>query len=154
VPAGARNRERREEAMNYNRVLCPLQFDNHSVATLSVAKDIARLNKGKLFVMHVVSQVSDPTRVGGPSMVVHDEKVAEQRMAELEKEHFGDIDHEIIIRFGHPAEEIIKAEHDFGIELVVMATHGRTGVSHLILGSVAEQVVRESVCPVLTIRAK
>jgi universal stress protein A len=87
-------------------------------------------------------------------MAAHDEKIAEQEVARLEKERLADVEHETFLRMGHPAEEIIKAEHDFGIGLVVMATHGRTGVSHLVLGSVAERVVRESVCPVLTVRAK
>ncbi len=65
-----------------------------------------------------------------------------------------DVEHETVLRIGNPAEEIIKAEHDYGADLVVMATHGRTGVAHLVLGSVAERVVRESTCPVLTIRPK
>jgi len=140
--------------IDYKRVLCPVQFDNNSLAALAVAKEIARQNKGKLFVMHVVSAHTDPTRVGGAAMAAHDEKIAQEELAKLEKEQLADIDHEVIRRLGNPAEEVGKAEHEFGIDLVVMATHGRTGVSHLVLGSVAERVVREAVCPVLTIRAK
>jgi universal stress protein A len=140
--------------VNYKRILCPIQFDSNCLAVLAIGKDIARQNKGKLFVLHVVSPVTDPTRVGGPALATHDEKVAEQQMAKLEQEQLADVEHEAVHRFGHPAEEIIKAEHEYNVDLVVMATHGRTGVSHLILGSVAEQVVRESVCPVLTIRVK
>jgi hypothetical protein len=56
--------------------------------------------------------------------------------------------YETIIVIGNPAEEIVKSEHEHGVDLVVMATHGRSGISHLILGSVAEHVVRESVCAV------
>jgi universal stress protein A len=139
---------------DYKRVLCPVQFDQNSLAALAVAKEIAKQNKGKLFVMHVVSPHADPTRIGGAAMAAHDEKASEQEMAKLEKEQLGDIEHEAILRLGYPAEEVAKAEHEFGIELVVMATHGRTGVTHLVLGSVAERVVREASCPVLTIRAK
>ena len=87
-------------------------------------------------------------------MPAHDEKVSEQELAAIERQQLSDIDHEIVLRFGHPTEEIIKAEHEFGIDLVVMATHGRTGLAALVLGSVAEHVVRESVCPVLTLRPK
>ena len=140
--------------INYKRVLCPVQFDQNSLAVLAVAKEIATQNKGKVFVMHVVSPHTDPTRVGGAALAAHDEKVAEQEMAALEKDQLANIEHEIIRRMGNPAEEITKAEHEYGIDLVVMATHGRTGVSHLVLGSVAERVVREAVCPVLTIRVK
>jgi universal stress protein A len=139
---------------DYKRVLCPVQLDDHSLTTLAVAKELARRNNGKLFVLHVVSPHVDPTRVGGPAMAAHDEKVSEQELATLEREQLSDIEHEVVLRFGHPTEEIVKAEHEFGIDLVVMATHGRTGLTHLVLGSVAEHVVRESVCPVLTLRPK
>jgi universal stress protein A len=139
---------------DYKRVLFPVQFDENCIAALAVAKEIVKRNNGKLFVLHAVSPHADPTRVGGAAMAAHDEKVSEQELAKLEQQHLSDIEHEALLRLGHPAEEVIKAEHEFGIDLVVMATHGRTGVSHLVLGSVAERVVRESVCPVLTIRAK
>jgi nucleotide-binding universal stress UspA family protein len=56
------------------------------------------------------------------------------------------------VREGDAAEEIIKAAVDYGCDLVVMATHGRTGLPHLVMGSVAEAVIREAPCPVLTVR--
>jgi universal stress protein A len=139
---------------NFKRVLCPVQFDPNSLAALGVAKDIAKQNNGKLIVLSVVSPHVDPTRVGGAAMAAHDEKLAEQELARLKREMLNDVEHETDLRIGNPAEDIIKAEHDYGADLVVMATHGRTGVAHLVLGSVAERVVRESACPVLTIRPK
>jgi nucleotide-binding universal stress UspA family protein len=57
-----------------------------------------------------------------------------------------------LTRVGNPAAEILHAEKELDVDLVVMATHGRTGVVRLALGSVAEDVVRSSVCPVLTTR--
>jgi nucleotide-binding universal stress UspA family protein len=58
----------------------------------------------------------------------------------------------VVVQVGHPAETIVDAAA--AASLVIMATHGRTGVSHLLLGSVAERVVRLSPAPVLTIRPK
>ncbi len=139
---------------NFKRVLCPVQFDQNSLAALAVARDIARQNSGKLIVLSVVSPHVDPTRVGGAAMAAHDEKLAEQEMGRIKRDMLSDVEHETVLLIGNPAEEIIKAEHDYASDLVVMATHGRTGVAHLVLGSVAERVVRESVCPVLTIRPK
>jgi universal stress protein A len=139
---------------NFKRVLCPVQFDQNSLAALGVAKDIATANNGKLIVLSVVSPHVDPTRMGGAAMAAHDEKLAEQELARIKRDTLGGVEHETVLLIGNPAEEIIKAEHDYGADLVVMATHGRTGVAHLVLGSVAERVVRESVCPVLTIRPK
>jgi nucleotide-binding universal stress UspA family protein len=56
------------------------------------------------------------------------------------------------VRTGDAASEIVKAAVDYGCDLVVMGTHGRTGLSHLVLGSVAEAVIRQAPCPVLAIR--
>jgi universal stress protein A len=53
---------------------------------------------------------------------------------------------------GDPADAIVQAAQDLGVDLIVMATHGRTGLQHVFLGSVAERVVRHASCPVLTIR--
>jgi nucleotide-binding universal stress UspA family protein len=59
-----------------------------------------------------------------------------------------------LTRLGDPAARIIEAERELAIDLVVMPTHGRKGVAHLLLGSVAEAVVRRSTCPVLTVRGQ
>jgi nucleotide-binding universal stress UspA family protein len=56
------------------------------------------------------------------------------------------------VREGTPAEEIISAAIDYGADVIVMATHGRTGLSHLVLGSVAEEVIHRARCPVLAVR--
>jgi universal stress protein A len=56
------------------------------------------------------------------------------------------------VRSGTPATEIVKAAVDYGADLIVMATHGRSGLPHLLLGSVAEEVMRQAPCPVLTVR--
>jgi nucleotide-binding universal stress UspA family protein len=59
-----------------------------------------------------------------------------------------------VIEVGEPGARIRDAETRFDADLVVMATHGRRGVTHLVLGSVAERIVRESTVPVLTIRPR
>jgi universal stress protein A len=64
----------------------------------------------------------------------------------------GKVPYQIIVRSGAPVSGLLKAEKDLSIDLVVMATHGRTGKRHTLLGSVTEQVVRRSICPVLTVR--
>jgi nucleotide-binding universal stress UspA family protein len=56
------------------------------------------------------------------------------------------------VRQGTAAESVTNAEAEYGADLVIMSTHGRTGLSHLLLGSVAEQVIRTARCPVLVIR--
>jgi nucleotide-binding universal stress UspA family protein len=66
----------------------------------------------------------------------------------------GNLRYELATRTGKPAETINQAAEDFDVDLIVMATHGRTGVTRLFLGSVAEHVLRASKRPVITIRPK
>ena len=56
------------------------------------------------------------------------------------------------MNIGHPSLEIIRYAKDHEIDIIVMGTHGRTGVGHMLMGSVAEKVVRKAPCPVLTVR--
>jgi nucleotide-binding universal stress UspA family protein len=56
------------------------------------------------------------------------------------------------VRWGNPVEEVVAYAREQAIDLIVIATHGRSGLSHVLLGSVAERIVREAPCPVLTIR--
>jgi nucleotide-binding universal stress UspA family protein len=59
---------------------------------------------------------------------------------------------ETIVIKGIPFHEIINAATEIGADLIVIGTHGRTGLSHVVMGSVAEKVVRKASCPVLTVR--
>ena len=59
----------------------------------------------------------------------------------------------ILVRRGIPHLEIVHAARDEGFDFIVVCTHGRTGLSHALLGSVAEKIVRQAPCPVLTVRA-
>src|SRR5271169_324809 len=102
----------------YKRLLCPVQFDQNSLVALGVAKQIGKQNNGKLFVMHVVYPAR--MRIGGSGLAAHDKKIAEQELARLEPDQLKDIEHEVILRLGNPAEEVLKAEHEFAIDLVVM----------------------------------
>jgi nucleotide-binding universal stress UspA family protein len=58
------------------------------------------------------------------------------------------------VRWGSPVEAIVAHADDKRVDLIVIATHGRTGLSHALLGSVAERIIREAPCPVLTIRSR
>jgi nucleotide-binding universal stress UspA family protein len=62
--------------------------------------------------------------------------------------------YEVDIMMGDPGVEVLQAAKRWGANLIVMATHGRKGIRHLVLGSVAEHVVREAPCPVLTVSPK
>lgn len=137
----------------FKKILCPVDFDDNSVEALAMAMDLARQHDAKLFLFHAAPPV-DPLIVSAPIVFAREKEDARKNLNQMAESHLKDMKHETMLRVGHPAPEIIAAVSETGADLVVMATHGRTGVSHLVLGSVAEKVVREAPCPVLIVRAK
>ena len=125
--------------IRFRTVLCPVDFSPNTQLTVETAQRIVEQNEATIVLLHVVE--SGPVRG------------AEKRLAGVAKEFLGDkITHRIEVATGKPAVEILRVAERDSADLIVMATHGRTGVDHLILGSVAERVVRESPVPVLTVR--
>ena len=59
-----------------------------------------------------------------------------------------------LVRTGSPADEIVDAAKEMGVDLIILSTHGRTGLKHLLLGSMTENVVRRAPCPVLVVRER
>ena len=97
----------------------------------------------------------DPLQVGGASRIYHDERLAQLRLDGISRAQLEGVRHVMLVRLGTPIDEVIlKAELELEIDLVVMATHGQTGVLHLLTGGVAERLVHESRCPVLTVSDK
>jgi universal stress protein A len=139
----------------FQKILCPVDFDDGSASALDSAIRLARENQAKIYLIHVVPLPLGAGRIAPislePYRAQHD--AAMERLQAIAKEKLeGKLNYEIVLRSGDPAENIIEAEDEIGADIVVMATHGRTGVSHFFLGSVAERVVRESSKPVLTLR--
>lgn len=136
----------------FKKILCPIDFDENSIAALDLARDLAADGDATLYVLHVVRLVM----VGLPKefhAYPRTEPEARARLHDIAREHLaGKVRYEQIAATGDPASEILRAVKELGVDSVVMATHGRTGLDHFFLGSVAERVVRESPRPVLTIR--
>jgi nucleotide-binding universal stress UspA family protein/predicted transcriptional regulator len=138
----------------YQRILCPVDFDENSLAALSAASDLARRSDGTVYVLHVVPMIVQPTAM--PVYVdiyKSQEETAWARLKDIARKDLAGVKYELLVQMGEPAGTIIRAEKKLSPDLVVMATHGRRGFSRFFLGSVAEVVLRESASPVLTIRA-
>lgn len=145
----------------FRKILCPVYFDETSPIALEYARHFAKKTGGTIQLLHVVPtdeihllrKVYHPQEGGGAS-VVWAEKMARDMLTNLATDHLSGTSYEIVTRTsGDPVTGILTAKKELGSDLVVMATHGRTGLTHLILGSVAEKVVRESRTPVLTTRS-
>jgi len=137
----------------FTRILCPIDFDHNSLSAVRMAGRMAQREQAKLYLLHVVPR-TDPMVISAPFISQRTEKRAGEELRNIAQHELAGVEHELLVRFGHPAAEILAAEADVDADLVVMATHGRGGVAHMLLGSVAEKVVRESSCPVLVVRMK
>ncbi len=137
----------------FKRILCPIDFDANSMAALDFAADLAQQNQATLYIMHTVRAPSAPSEVPVEPAVPQWERDAMARLDSVARQHIdGKAKFNLIVKTGDPFAAIMETERELNPDLLVMATHGRTGVSHLFLGSVAERVVRESSRPVLTLR--
>jgi nucleotide-binding universal stress UspA family protein len=134
----------------FRKILCPVDFSDNSVAALEQAAGLARKDDALLYLMHVVF-----IPMGNPAELAHYEvkfstEPDKLRLGQVAREHVVGVRHEVLVQAGRPAELIEGAAQDLDVDLIVMATHGRTGISHLFLGSVAEHVIRASKRSVLS----
>jgi nucleotide-binding universal stress UspA family protein len=130
-----------EDNMRPTEILFPTDFSPASEAAGSIARAMALEAGARLHVLHVVPPVTDPSQLA--------EQLARagQRLAE-------GLRVETALRTGLAGRTIVHYARENAIGLIVLGTHGRTGFSHAILGSVAETVVRLAPCPVLTVPAQ
>jgi nucleotide-binding universal stress UspA family protein len=139
----------------FRHVLTPIDFSASSTRVLETAARVVE-DGGEIVLLHVVDWV--PTVVEGSFVGVpnvretkslRDESL--QKLVEIRRAH-----PELTIRpevvEGQPAAEIIDLAQRLPADIVVIGTHGRTGIGHLLLGSVAERVLRRAPCPVLVVR--
>jgi nucleotide-binding universal stress UspA family protein len=138
----------------FRNIVCPIDFDEPSLAAVRVGKQISQENDGKLYVMHAVHPSTTVLAVGGAAQSAHDVRMAEQQLDRISREHLGDVDHQVLVRVGDAAEELIKAERELSADLVVMAWHADTAVFHLLRRGVMERLAHESYCPVLIVPSK
>lgn len=134
-------------------ILYATDFSRHSNAALPYALSIARKYGSTLFVVHVISQSPAPhSSSAGAGRAATDQAVREAKAAVKSlKPQLKGIPHEIIIRSGDVGSEICAVIGEKRIDLAVMGTHGRTKVSKVLMGSVAEKIFRHAPCPVLTV---
>ncbi|MBI3005521.1 MAG: universal stress protein [Ignavibacteriales bacterium] len=139
------------------KILVPTDLSDLSFEAIELAKSLAKVYKARLFLLHtvdVVPVVSFPTVDFTLETALNDEtEKAKDIVERIISEKLSDVDDvAALIRRGVAYEEIMKFVNEEGIDLIVMATHGRTGLPHIIMGSVAEKIVRHSHVPVMTVK--
>jgi len=146
----------------WKTILCPIDFSTSCERVLDVAAHVAAGEGARLTLLHVTDahgELSDVTRVtpeegGGPvglARYARDTALRELERCAAPLRAKG-LTVDTAFAAGTPVAAILRAVGELGADLVVMGTHGRTGLAHVVLGSVAERVLRGSPVPVLTVR--
>lgn len=140
--------------MNVRRILFPTDFSSFTQPALQLASSLARDMGAQLLIVHVKEPPVELVAAGGlgvaelgldgETIKAHLNRVAPtERVVSFERH----------LLMGSPVAEIVRFAAQQQVDLIVMSTHGRTGLMHLLMGSVAEAVVRRAPCPVITLKA-
>ncbi|MEE9487642.1 MAG: universal stress protein [Candidatus Brocadiales bacterium] len=144
--------------VNIKRILCPVDYSVSSSEAMKYAAHIAGEEGAKVYLIHVIDVRSygheSPLDLEMPKPSQENvDRMKKELVEDLFQEKGGKgVEVEAMVVMGKPVEEILKAAKEQKIDMIVMGTHGRTGIPHVIVGSVAENVIRKAPCPVLTVR--
>lgn len=133
-------------------IVCPTDFSDRAAPALELATALARDYSAKLVLVHVTTP---PVQAVGGGVLVGVPVDSSAEAAHLDTVRVADRRVEVrrLTVVGHPATEIVRLAQEEGADLIVMGTHGRGGLARVLVGSVAEAVLRHAPCPVLTVRA-
>jgi nucleotide-binding universal stress UspA family protein len=142
------------------RILFATDFSDNSRYALTFAISFAQKYDAMLYVLHVIQQPSYPlgmyAEISFDAMDKFSQSISEAVQKEMqtlkEKDLKGCSKCECLIVHGTPFLEILRTAKEKNVELIVVGTHGRTGLDHVLFGSTAEKVVRRAPCPVLSVR--
>ncbi len=141
-------------------IIVPTDFSSASLQALSYATEFAKVHEAGILLLHTMEPPVYPVVFGvapvvAPTLESDLLDLCEQNLEKIRAEHIdAAIKVETVVREGPPFLEIVRCAKERSADLIVIATHGHTGLKHVLLGSTAEKVVREAPCPVLTVRAQ
>lgn len=145
--------------MKPQRILCPTDFSEFSQQAIASACEMAAAFSAELHLLHVLQDYEAVAPESGQPFAPFADWLPElrkQSQAKLEELPGGDWASKLKVhrttRVGAVIDEIVKYAKEHHIDMIVQATHGRKGVTHMLMGSIAENVVRYAPCPVLTVR--
>jgi len=155
---GKRPASRKPRSLSLRCILVPIDFSGHSRNALRYAIPMARQFGATLHLVYVVEPTIYPADLGFGQVVYpnFEDELVEKGGAELRELVRTEIKRSVTatttVRTGKPHQELLLEAEAAKADMIVMATHGHTGVEHMLFGSTAERIVRNARCPVLTIR--
>jgi len=138
--------------MNFKKILFATDFSPASDAALQYATSLARDSGAVLLIVHI-QELPTPYAAGEmmmPTSEFPNPEIRHMLEAVVPADKSVRCEHELTV--GSPAENIVAIAEDQGVDLIVIGTHGRTGLKRVLMGSVAEAVMRLAGCPVLTVK--
>ncbi|MDP1590133.1 MAG: universal stress protein [Prosthecobacter sp.] len=145
------------KACHFTHILAPVDFSEACLYGLSTAAGLARRSGAKLTVMHVVKHLPHGSRMVLDAAELQQEwqRCARENLAEFVRAHVPeDVHAEQVVREGKAFDVIVREAAKRGCDLIVTATHGYTGLAHVLIGSTAERIVQHAACPVLVVRGR
>lgn len=142
----------------FKKILFPTDFSVASDYAMSYAISMVKRYKAKFFLLHVVDTTYDISgfyipHISAEKLMQEMGDAAEKKLTNISSAISRRIKTcEIVVKSGIPHKEILKFAKDKGIDMIIMGTHGKAGLDHLLFGSTTERVLRQAYCPVLTIR--
>jgi universal stress protein A len=146
--------------MKWTTILCPIDFSEVSLSALRLATALRELFDARLILVYVVEPIVAPSDFTFGPMTSGDveERLMERSRQSLEEVVASlEVPREKIqsrVEHGRASQEIVRVASEEKADVIVMGTHGYTGMAHVLLGSTAERVLRRASCPVLTVRAQ
>jgi nucleotide-binding universal stress UspA family protein len=144
--------------MKIRTILFPTDFSQGARAAMDYALSLSRDYNARLILLYVIQDISIaewyiPSSISAADLVADMEKSAWKEMDKWSAEASAQVKstEKIVVR-GVPFVEIIRTAKEKDADMIVIGTHGRTGIDHMLFGSTAEKVVRKAPCPVLTVR--
>jgi nucleotide-binding universal stress UspA family protein len=139
-----------------NGILVPVDFSKESILATKFAVSLAQEYKTKLYLLHVMEMIPTWAQLE----ISNYEEFQERTMKQAKEDLFRVIPSKVretievdeILETGYPSQVILDKAQELGVDVIVIATHGRTGLAHMLLGSVAEKVIRHAPCPVFVVR--
>jgi nucleotide-binding universal stress UspA family protein/predicted transcriptional regulator len=138
----------------FKKILCPVDLDGSAPSALTLAADVAGEDGAEVNVLHIA-----PVMLRGGDVPVlvrltkEQQETAKAQLAELASKYLANVHWSAETAVGEPAPMIVSAAKKLPADLIIMATHGRRGFSRFFLGSIAEIVMREVTCPVMTTKS-
>ncbi len=141
------------------KILVPIDFSDYSKSALRYSAQFAKLFQSELILVYVVEPILYPPdfsmgQISLPAVnVLEFDKQAKDELEKLVKAEFNeDLQVRYVVKSGKPFVQIIETAREEDVDLIIISTHGHSGVEHILFGSTAEKVVRKAPCPVLTLR--